>query len=105
MKRIYLYLSGVGVGLLGMWLVLWVVVGSNIPPKTSLLGIDISRLSSQQAATKISAELDKKLAADITLSIESKEFALKRVGSAITLDIPASISNIPRRSWNPITLA
>ena len=105
MKRIYLYLSGVGVALLGIWLVLWVAVGSQLPPKSSLLGIDISRLSSQQATTKISAELDKKLAADITLSIESKEFALKRVGSAITLDIPASISNIHRRSWNPITLA
>lgn len=90
------------------WIGLWLAVGSDIPPNTSLLGVDISKLDRDTAIEKVNTEKAEDLQRDITLVIESKKYLLPSKNAGIALDVAATIKGARMRSWNPkelITLA
>ncbi len=98
-----LLLAGIGT-LAILWLGLWLSVGAKIPPKTTFLNVEISKLSQEQAAEKILREKKDELNGELRFKVDSKKFTLPVKDSGIRLDIEASLSAIPRRTWNPVQL-
>jgi len=83
---------------------MWLAVGSAIPPKTTILGVDISRLSIAEASEKLSRERATDLQGELHLVVDSKKFSLPVKDSGVELDIGKSLAAVPSRSGNPIQL-
>lgn len=90
--------------LFALWFALWLAVGGAIPPKTQLLGVDISRMSTEDAIAKVSTERQKAIKGKIALVIEKREYALAVSGSGLRVNLDRSINSIEKRSVNPISL-
>lgn len=84
-----------------IWVGSWIAVGSKIPPKTRFLEVDISRLSTTEAAKKISQTKKSEISGELKLNVDSKKFTIPVVDSGVRLDIEKSLSTSPKRSWNP----
>ncbi len=103
--RKYLAILGVAVVTLAIvWLGMWLAVGSAIPPKTTILDVDISRLSIAEATEKISKDRATDLQGELHLVVDSKKFSLPVKDSGVELDIAASLAAVPSRTSNPIQL-
>jgi len=90
--------------LFALWFALWLAVGGAIPPKTQLLGVDISRMSTEDAIAKVSTAREKAIKGKIALLIEKREYALAASGSGLRVNLDRSINSIEKRSVNPISL-
>lgn len=107
MKKNFRYLLAIALPLALLailWIGLWFAVGSNILPRTSLLGVDISKMTVDSAIKKVAAAKSSDLTEDITLVIDSKKYSLPVKDSGVSLDIAASIEGSANRTWNPISL-
>lgn len=107
MTKLNRYLVGAAAGLatvLVIWLCAWLLSGSNLPPRTTLLGVDISRMSVDAAKVKLEEELKATLDKDIQLRIDDQTFRLPAANSGLSLEIEKSLQAAPKRSWNPATL-
>lgn len=87
-----------------IWIGLWIAVGSKIPPKTALLGVDISRLTKEGAVDKVSKERSSLIKGDLTLLIDQREYKLPIKRSGLSIDLQRSIDQIAPRTWNPVQL-
>jgi vancomycin resistance protein YoaR len=87
-----------------IWFALWIAAGSKIPPRTTLLGVDISRLTEEGAVAKVRAEAGPLINSDLTLLIDQREYKLPIKKSGLSLDLNRSINQISPRTWNPTEL-
>lgn len=107
MKKRNRYALGglIAVGALAtLWLALWIAVGSTIPPKTEILGVDISRMATEKAIEKVFNERKDAISGDIPILIEKREYALPAQKAGFTVDLGRSINAIEKRTWNPVAL-
>jgi vancomycin resistance protein YoaR len=107
MKKSYRYalvgLSAIA-ALAALWVALWFAVGPNIPPKTKLLGVDVSKLAIDQAIQKVSIDRKEEITGDVPLLIEKREYSLPAEKSGFTVDLGRSLDAIEKRTWNPVAL-
>ena len=87
-----------------IWSGLWIAVGSKIPPRTTLLGVDISRITKEDAVAKVSKERSSLFTGDLTLLIDQREYKLPIKTSGLKIDLQHSIDQIAPRTWNPLEL-
>lgn len=104
MKKPLVYGIGALAALVALWFALWVAVGAAIPPKTQLLGVDISRMSPEDAIAKVTSERQKRIEGEITLLIEKREYSLPASGSGLRANVEGSVDSLQKRSVNPATL-
>lgn len=103
--RRYLAIAGLAISALALlWLGMWLAVGSQIPPKTQMLDVDISRLSIGQASEKISKAKATELEGELKLVIDSKKFSIPVKDAGVRLDLTTTLSKAPHRTGNPIEL-
>ena len=87
-----------------LWIGIWLAVGSALPPKTYLLGVDISNSSVTDAKAKIFKAKKNQLDGKIRLTIDSQSFSIAAKDSGFTLDMDSTLQTVPKRSWNPSAL-
>lgn len=90
--------------LITAWAALWIAVGSGIPPKTSLLNVNISKLTQDQAKAKILREKSEQLSGKIKLKVNSQSFSIPVKDSGVSLDLDSTLDSIPVRRANPLSL-
>ena len=107
MPKINRYLLAFGLALGAMfliWVAAWLAVGAHLPPRTTLLGVDVSKLTSLAAKNKVESELAAALQREITLVIDDRKYGFPTAGSGLELDIEKSLDAVGKRSWNPAQL-
>jgi len=87
-----------------LWIGIWLAVGSALPPKTYLLGVDISNSSVTDAKAKILVAKKSELDGKIRLTVDSQTFSIPAKDSGFTLDVDSTLQEVPKRSWNPAAL-
>jgi len=98
----------VGIGAIGVLLVLYVglvlISGSGISRGTSVLGIEIGGMSSDEAT----AELDTGLASNATTPINvrsaKRNFAVLPADAGLKFDTAATVAQASSRTWNPFAI-
>lgn len=104
MKKPLVYGIGALAALVALWFAIWIAVGAAIPPKTQLLGVDISRMSPGDAIAKVASERQKRIKGEIVLLIENREYSLAASGSGLKVNLEGSIDSMEKRTINPATL-
>ena len=104
MKKPLIYGIGDLAALVALWFAIWIAVGAAIPPKTQLLGVDISRMSPGDAIAKVASERQKRIKGEIVLLIENREYSLPASGSGLKVNLEGSIDSMEKRTINPATL-
>ena len=101
----YLIASGIAITAIAIvWIGLWIAVGSQIPPKTFLFGVEISKLTRAEATEKIQRVKSEDLNGRLNLIINSERFSIPVKNSGVQLNLAATLDSIPTRGWNPVTL-
>lgn len=102
--RLLVAAGSLAAGIAIAWVGMWLAVGSALPPKTFLLDVNISKLTTKEAIKKIMTSKSNELNGKISLSIDGKEYSIPAKGSGVTLDLPTALAAVPERSWNPSAL-
>lgn len=82
----------------------WIVLGDTVPKGTSVAGVDISGLSSEQAAQKLEERLNPELSKVIVLEAAGKKAELDRVKIGFKVDYKETVTRANGHSFNPVKL-
>jgi vancomycin resistance protein YoaR len=95
--------SAVG-GFLLLWLVAYLAAGDDIPRGTTVLGVSIGGMSTQQAKTTLDRKLADEAAADLSVRIGDETVRVDPAEAGLSLDSAATVEEAGKRSWNPFLL-
>lgn len=84
--------------------VAYAVAGDNVPQRTTVLGIDISGLTKEDAVAKLTSELSTRAAEPVQLVAEGKEAELDPATAGLAIDYPATVDAAGGRTLNPVGL-
>lgn len=80
---------------------LWVSAPGTIARNTSVLGVEVGGLSTDEAAAVVAQEVEKRTQRAITIAIDDISLQVTPADAGLGVDVPASVSAAVGRLWAP----
>lgn len=82
----------------------WALAGDKVPQGTTVLGVELTGLSPQEARDRLEAEFSTRAAAGITLAGEGRSVHLEPQDAGLGVDYEATMRRVGARSFNPVDI-
>ncbi|NBY15281.1 MAG: hypothetical protein EBQ72_02900 [Actinobacteria bacterium] len=74
------------------------------PSKTTVAGIDVSKMSIKEAQAKLAHDIVPLQTKAITVAVKARKFDIDPDSAGLSVDVPATISQLAGQPWNPLEL-
>lgn len=79
-------------------------LSGNVPSHTSVAGVTLDGLSSQQARNKLQSALGTQATTPITLTVNNQEAAVDPSTAGLSIDVNSTVEALTAKTFNPVTL-
>ncbi|MDQ3483899.1 MAG: peptidoglycan binding domain-containing protein, partial [Actinomycetota bacterium] len=92
--------------LVGLYVAGWFMTGNRVPNGTTVAGIDIGGLRTENARDRLESGLVDDAAASVRFSYDGQTYALEPKPSGLSIDVDETLLDAGGgRSWNPVRMA